>query len=263
MGRKKGQPARLRVAGLTDKGPVRRRNEDDFLIDTRLGLLMVADGVGGLADGQVASHEALKSVHHFLSRQPPDEDDSRCDDTQHFVAHWSGHWQGSLRRALDHGNGRLRALNLESGGVRPMASTLVGVLLSPRGRAAITFHVGDSRLYLFRDGALRQVTRDQSAYQRWLDAGRTTDPPGRNVLLQALGARRRVEGFLADLPLAPGDKLLLCSDGLSNCLEDALVEEVLREANGEHPKAICGRLVDMVLSRRGKDNVTVVLGCYA
>ena len=135
-------------------------------------------------------------------------------------------------------------------------TTIVG-LWAPRGThsPATVFHVGDSRMYLLRKGELRALTRDHSAYQQWLDSGRHGSPPPKSYILQALGLSD-VAPDIVSMQASPGDRFLLCTDGLSNMVADAELKDAL--AANLSPDAACERLVSLGLARGGNDNLTAV-----
>src|SRR5262249_21743725 len=133
------------------------------------------------------------------------------------------------------------------------------------GLDLILCHIGDSRAYLLRRGHLQQLTRDMTVAQELLDAGMISEAalathPMRNVLTQCLGRSAELATEMHHLPLKDGDRLLLCTDGLTGMVTDHLIAQTLR--NTEPPQAACQALVDLALDRGGRDNVTVVLAHF-
>lgn len=229
----------MRYAALTDTGRVRENNEDSYHADGRL--FIVADGMGGHRGGEVASAVAIRSFLAFEEanrRMPP------------------------LRRLREGIAAADRAV-LEMAGGNPelagMGTTFTAVLVEG---GVFLGHVGDSRAYIWRDGELRLMTRDHSLVERMVREGRISrrearTHPQRNIILRALGIRGGTEADLDEVEARPGDRLLLCSDGLTACLEDGEIEVLL---SGEEDLSLCCRaLVDAANRRGGPDNITVVL----
>ncbi len=228
----------MEVGASTHVGKVRRNNEDGYLI--RGGLLAVADGMGGHRAGEIASGTVLTvlSEYSFGCGEPAAE----------------------LAGALQAAHARVRRLAAEDASMAGMGTTLTAALLCP-GRVHVA-HVGDSRLYLWRRGELRQMTADHSVAAELVRAGQIDEAtarvhPHRNVLTRAVGAMPELEIDLIDFPLEPGDGLLLCTDGLCALVDD---EDMLRVL-AEHAtaQAAADALVELALARGGIDNVTVVV----
>jgi serine/threonine protein phosphatase PrpC len=268
---------KLQSVALTHVGR-RDSNQDAFLASAKLGVFAVADGMGGYAGGEIASQLAIEALAELVSRQRMDDDAT---------------WPHALDRSLDLGENMLcaatrlahsRIAERRRGKLAQMGST-VAMLLAHQGRA-IVGHVGDSRVYRLRDGALEQLTRDHSLYQEMLDNGfdlpALEDFAYRNVITRALGAQPKPD--LSTHALRDGDLFLLCSDGLSGPVPDTRMIEILgsflgwprcdqsyeqtSEHDGEHAGEHAAEqalwragwaLVHEALERGGSDNVTVVL----
>lgn len=259
-------PPRLaHVCGRSDTGAVRRHNEDRFLVDEALGLAAVADGMGGHRLGAVASADALAVLREAIAAAPtpvpPDaawpEDDP--DDTA-----IDRRWQqaGVLQRAVERANAALYDENRARGHAdgQGMGTTLTGWQWLPALAAILVFHVGDSRLYRYRDGALVQLTRDQTAYQLALERGGAGALPPQNVLLQAVGPTARIEPDIAPHEVRAGDLLLLCSDGLHGWVPHAELQAQLAAAQARPGAldALCADLVALAARHGSRDNVTAV-----
>lgn len=233
----------LDFAGLTDVGRSRARNEDHFTIDPEAGLAVVCDGMGGHAGGDIASKTAIEVIRDTIRR----DGKPGCDGA------------ALVRSAVQQANQRLVGLNHQRGYPegRGMGTTVVG-LWQPAGTSGVlVFHAGDSRLYRLRSGELRQLTRDHSLYQAWLDAGGHGQAPHRNIIIRALGTNTDVGPDVDAQAIAPGDLFLICSDGLNGMLSDREIADSLGKG-GELPE-LCKRLVDLANEKGGHDNVTVVL----
>jgi serine/threonine protein phosphatase PrpC len=254
------------AAGATDVGPVRRDNEDNFLLDEALGLAMVADGMGGHAAGEVASAGALSALRDYLARHASALPSAGTDATLFADpdATWPDPAGGAVRllhAAVAHVNAQLygenRARGRADGG--GMGTTLTGFWHPPGAVQLVMFHVGDSRLYRLRGGVLEQLSRDQTLYQQALEAGLFDALPARNVLLQAVGPSPSIVPEVRAHLLLPGDVLMLCSDGLHGSVPHGEIEAALAGAGGGALDSACMGLIDMACRYGGRDNITVVI----
>lgn len=258
------------VFGLTDVGPVRQSNEDNFLLDEALGLAMVADGMGGHAAGEVASAGVLNEVQAYLRTHGGAVDavhaqSGPADDPD---ATWSDSDSGAvklLHAALTHANERLYGQNHQRKRVEGngMGTTLTGFWRRAPKAPLVLFHVGDSRLYRLRMGALEQLTRDQTMYQQALEAGLLDSLPPRNLLLQAVGPSPSIAPEVRAHLVFPGDVLMLCSDGLHGSVPHAEIEAAMGRVRADSLEQVCAQLVEMAKQYGGRDNITVVLGVCA
>jgi len=228
--------ANVTLYARTDIGLVRTNNEDSYLTDPAHGLAIVADGMGGHAGGEVASRITVETVSESLMA---------ADSLWPF-----GRTQRERTRLVDaisNANRRVRDAAARDGALAGMGTTVV--VLWVRGRKAHVAHVGDSRIYRYRDDALVQLTRDHS----WP----SEEAAMRNVLTRAVGAEDKVEIDYRLLDVARGDVFLLCSDGLTRPVGDEGIVSILREfKNGEEASA---RLIELAKKNGAPDNVTVVL----
>lgn len=246
------------VQGYSDVGTVRRHNEDRFLIDAALGLVAVADGMGGHQAGAIASASALSVLRDALG-QAPDIDATIDPDPDRTAVDPRGRQMRTLQGAIAAANGELYAQNRARGQAdgQGMGTTLTGWQWLPASAAIVLFHVGDTRLYRYRDRQLAQLTRDQTAYQLALEQGGAGALPPQNVLLQALGPTPLVEPDIALHDVCAGDLLLLCSDGLHGWVPHATLQEALADA--ERPlDVLCADLVALATAYGSRDNVTAV-----
>lgn len=263
----------MEFAGLSDVGRSRSRNEDSFDINREARLALVCDGMGGHAGGDIASRTAVETIIDFIyefepedQAEDPDEvDDAECSDGDQTVSERAvsdpnvGRSIATIRAAVQLANRRLITLNQERGFPegRGMGTTVVGLWQVEKTDKVVIFHAGDSRLYRLRGGELRQLTRDHSLYQAWLDSGAQGQAPHRNIIVRALGTMRDVEPEVSLQTVCPGDVFLLCSDGLTSMATDPQISPILA-AGGDLP-SLAKRLVDLANERGGHDNVTVVL----
>jgi protein phosphatase len=230
------------IAGVTDIGKVRARNEDSIGFDAGLGLLVVADGMGGHNAGDVASRLAID--HIFAAAQTPQ------------APRDEGGLQAAVRRANDAILGAADQDPERAG----MGTTVVAAWLSETHIDVA--HVGDSRLYRLRDGAFEMLTRDHSQVQELVDRGILTPAQARastrrNYLSRALGTDPEVRIDCARHALQAGDDYLLCSDGLTNMLEDDEIAAILHATRPA--EAVAERLVALANERGGRDNISVVI----
>lgn len=249
--------------GVSDVGSVRQSNEDNFLVEPALGLLAVADGMGGHEAGALASAEALISLREALKAHSVDPTHDGLDPD----ATWSDPQMQAaslLHNAIDQVNQCVYQQNVarhmsEGSG---MGTTLTGLWRPQSNGPLLVFHVGDSRLYRYREGELSLLTRDQTWYQQALEAGKVDRLPARNLLLQAIGPGPRVEPQVRVHPVQPGDLLMLCSDGLHGCVPHQEMHQVLAVAQRDTLETACRRLVNLTREYAGRDNVTVVLAWF-
>jgi len=232
----------MRFAARSDVGLLRDGNEDSGYAGPHL--LAVADGMGGAAAGEVASSVAVAA---FVSLDDGDI---------------QGDLLAALRNALSRAQDQLSALVEAEPGLQGMGTTLI-VMLRSGSRLAL-LHVGDSRAYLMRDGELQQITHDHTLVQSLIDSGRLTEQearnhPQRNILTRVLdGSPVVVEPDLSVRELRVGDRLLLCSDGLSGVVTQDTMADLLRES--PDPQEAAQALVALALRAGGPDNITCVVG---
>ncbi len=248
----------VRACGITDLGRVRGNNEDTLLIAHLASiaktappahavrfeaaypvLLAVSDGMGGAAAGEIASALVVESLRRAMASA-------------------RGNWDEATRLAVERANREVWQA-AQQPGRHGMGATLTAVCV--HGTEAHIAEVGDSRAYLIRSGRIRQITHDQSFVQVLLDAGmirpeEVEQHPMRSMLLQAMG-QPDIKASVARLDLRRDDRLLLCSDGLSNKLSAEDMLAVIEE--GPSIEATCEKLVALANARGGEDNITVIV----
>jgi protein phosphatase len=245
----------LRASGCSDRGPVRRTNEDAWFLDEDLGILIVADGMGGHAAGEVASRLAVDAIVKFLRRT---SEDAEISWPYGIDSHLSLN-ANRLRTAVHLANRRVYREAENHDDYTGMGTTIAVALVSD-GLLSLA-HVGDSRIYHAANGALVQLTRDDSWAATVL--GRPSEPHAaaaqsmRHVLTNVLGARDQTEVHIQERPIAIGDRLLLCSDGMHGSLEEKDIQRLLHEHGSVAHAAEA--LVRLALERGSRDNVTVVV----
>ncbi len=236
----------MKAAWLSNRGKVRENNEDSVLVDIPQGIFLLADGMGGHRGGEVASELAVRTVHDFLRE--------RLGGTS------SGNMSRLLAEALAAAHSAVSKRGMATPKLAGMGTTLE--ILAIREREASICHVGDSRIYLVRQGKLVQVTEDDNlaAYlveHDHLDPAEV--PPGyRNILTQAVGASDELIPEIRTIELLPDDVILICSDGLTAMLPDRDMEGIVAHWRYSPDMAVTA-LEDEANARGGYDNVSVVV----
>jgi serine/threonine protein phosphatase PrpC len=231
------------VASRSDPGLKRSVNEDFYAVDEKRGLFVVADGLGGHVAGRRASE---LGVGVFLETLVGEADEAPL---------------ALLRTAFDRANTAIRELSERDPQLRGMGTTLAALWL--RGDEALLAHAGDSRLYLFRAGALHALTIDHSLVGERVARGELTLEqarvhPSRHVITRAVGVLEAVDPDVASLRPRAEDVFVICSDGISSQLTDAEMRDCLLECRGDLARA-SRDLVDLANARGGEDNATVIL----
>lgn len=236
---------RLLSAGATDVGLLRSNNEDAYLVMPEAGLFAVSDGMGGEAAGEIASRYFIEAAQAAFVNQAPVSEETSC---------------ALIEKVFRCANQRILAHTAQNPNDSGMGCT--GDLLVFYGRNYVIGHVGDSRVYLLRDRSLRQLTKDHSLVQQLVDQGLLTpqqakNHPSKNIVLRAVGTH----------PLAPFDRIkgegfnhdifFLCSDGLTDMLDDLAIQDILAATESLQSKV--ESLIKSTLTAGGRDNVTVVL----
>ena len=263
---------KLEVFGRTDVGKTRDHNEDSFLVadltrriaslqpevrehevGKRGSLLVVADGMGGAAAGEIASDMAVDSIYaHMIGEWGNDQEVS----AQRFAFR--------LKEAVEFANGRIHEYAKAHPEHRGMGTTTTAAGVF-EGALYLT-QIGDSRGYLIRAGKITQITKDQSLMQRLVDAGELTEEEAavserRNIILQALGPDPHVKVDLTTQDLRAGDMLIMCSDGLSGLVPK---EDMLQMAQSAPDLVtLCKELIDTANTRGGPDNITCIVAKFA
>ena len=244
----------LRHWARTDVGKKRPHNEDAYLADESLGLYAVADGMGGHAAGEVASAAALQALRDALAEDRSVLDGFAASPTVESREHAAQ----LVERAVQKACAEVYALSAADPTRRGMGTTLVALVAC--GRNAVLAHVGDSRVYLFRNDRAHQLTEDHSMVQEQLKRGLISkadaaSAENRNVITRAIGVQRSVAVDTLITELVPGDVYLVCTDGLHGYLGDDELPALL----GQEKQRLVDLLVDLALQRGGKDNVTAIV----
>lgn len=253
------QDEQLSIGFRTDIGRQRNANEDSYAVLTRadLGggldaLVVVADGMGGVGGGEIASGIVANTVPETVRLRLAERNGSGSRGPTDI-----------LRDAIEEANSRVRERRMQSDDLRRMGTTCVAAIVV--GDELTVGHVGDSRAYLLRDGVMRQLTDDHSEVWQEVLAGNLTPEQARhsryrNVITRAVGIGAHVEADIRSLALRSGDTVLICSDGLTTEVEDGEIAGIL--AFSPDAQAVADRLVQTALANGGSDNITVAVLRY-
>lgn len=241
----------MEIFSRTDKGMVRSSNQDAELHGEFAGgdvWAIVCDGMGGANGGSVASSTAVQEIADNLK--------------SHYMSGMSGNAiREMLGRAIQAANIKVYIEAQEDLSLRGMGTTVVAVIVS--GNTAYIAHAGDSRAYLLAGSAVRQLTTDHSVVQVMVDRGELTADearhhPRKNLITRALGVKPKLDIDYCECPFTSGDIILMCSDGLSNCIEESEMCEILRTNDGQ---TAVDKLIDTANQNGGSDNITAVALC--
>jgi protein phosphatase len=245
------------AAGLTDVGLKREDNEDSFFADSTLGLFVVADGMGGHLAGEVASRTAvdlvIKSFQNWTSTETTEEE-------------LFGHPDPSLSRT---GNYVLSGIRLANKVIHDMAiahtqyhgmGTTIAVL-AVMPELVISANVGDSRIYMVRNGQIERLSKDHSIVAEQVEMGiMTTEEaqhsPLKHVLTRNLGSSETLDAEIYEIEPTNDDRFILCTDGLTDLVSDDEIQHMVLEQND--PEDLCRKFIDKALTRGGHDNTTIV-----
>lgn len=243
----------FKIGAMTDVGKVRAINEDNFSVEQHLGLFMVADGLGGQNAGEVASKMAIETIKsHLNNKKNPLVGEYREEFSQNTNRMLSG-----IRLT----NSAIYEAGQRNAGQRGMGTTISSVFIN--GDVMSSAHVGDSRIYRIRGECLERLTTDHSLVEEQLKRGLITEEEAaesrhKSVITRALGAEETIEIDADEEVLLDRDKILLCTDGLTDMVgEEDILRMILR--NGDDPQKACEELVDVANAKGGMDNTTVIL----
>ncbi|MDR2007195.1 MAG: Stp1/IreP family PP2C-type Ser/Thr phosphatase [Acidaminococcales bacterium] len=234
----------MKVIGGTDRGLVRENNEDSILAEP--DLCIVADGMGGHLAGEIASRDAIACVKEFIG-------DNKGRDRL-FV----------LAEAVKYANKYI--FNKAQSGVQYKGMGTTVTVASVTEDKLFYAHVGDSRLYLFRNAKLERITSDHSFIAQLLESGQITPEeaavhPNKNVITKAVGAAPDIDPDTGCVALLAKDVFLICSDGLTNMLPDGAIAEIIG-GGLENPEEMAGRLIEAANAAGGIDNISVICMQY-
>jgi serine/threonine protein phosphatase PrpC len=252
-----GLSENIRFYAATDIGRMRDHNEDNYLVDKRLALFVVADGMGGHAAGEVASALAVRIIHEELKKERDlIENKARSGGLRTPLREIITLLELAVQRAC----ARIHEEAKADSSKRGMGTTLSALLIA--GAYGYIAHVGDSRIYLLRDGRIQQVTEDHTVFNELIKRGKLTRDQiekvaQKNAITRAVGVYERVEVDTLTIEVLPGDQFLLASDGLHGYIaHTAELEPFFEEENGE---VAANGLIELANRKGGKDNITAIL----
>lgn len=241
------------AAGQSDKGVSRQNNEDNFCVDEDLRLFIVADGMGGAAAGEIASRMAVETIRNHVKRSSA--------GNEPFVGGYDKRFSGASNRiasGIRLANQSIYEASQSNVKWRGMGTTVAAALLD--GSKMSIAHTGDSRIYLIRTSSIIQLTDDHSIVSEQVKSGLLTKEEAegsevRNIITRALGSAPSVEVDLDEIDIMDGDRVVLCSDGLTTMVPDSVILSTVA-VSGE-PDRACSALIDIANKNGGKDNITV------
>jgi serine/threonine protein phosphatase PrpC len=249
-------PLAVEVAGKTDVGCVRANNEDNFGYDLRHGIFVVCDGMGGQAAGEVASKLGVDILLAYFRNGGAGGENPQAGAPLDAISNGAQ----SLVKAIGLANQTIYQTGQQQAAKAGMGSTVVAALVN--GNALSIANVGDSRIYLIRQGVIQQLTQDHSLVMEQVRRGYITREQAehseiQNIILKALGSEEKVDPDVEDLVVVAGDVLVMCSDGLTKYVRD---EEILRFVSSSPTlEQACDTLIQAAKDRGGDDNITCML----
>lgn len=242
--------------GLSDVGRKRSRNEDSFLVDDKLQLYIVADGMGGHSGGEHASRLAVTTMQEVIESMNTDPEATVISGVNSEETEYGDR----LKYAIEVASQKIFDQALYDPELKGMGTTITAMMVDS-DRAYIA-NVGDSRVYLLRDGEIRQVTTDHSLVTEQMQAGLIS--PGdakkhrlKNIITRSVGYQEEVEIDLTTIDLKPTDRIILCSDGLTNMLDD---EKITQQVMGHKDlEKSCKELIRLANENGGEDNITAII----
>jgi serine/threonine protein phosphatase PrpC len=253
----RGVDLQVKAAGISDVGLKREGNEDSYSVDDSLGLYIVADGMGGHLAGEVASQIAVemvnKSYRKWVEKETPVDELFGSPDNSLSLK--GNYLLSSIRLA----NRVVYEMAVEYEQYHGMGTTMVILLVTPA--LVLAANVGDSRIYMVRDGHIERLSRDHTIVSEQVEMGIMTEEeaatsPLKHILTRNLGSSEDVAPEIFELEPSNDDRFVLCSDGLTDLVNDEEIEEMMRNEND--PEPLCRNFVDKVLKRGAHDNTTVI-----
>lgn len=243
----------IRACYRTDKGRIRRNNEDSFYSNTNLKIFIIADGMGGHIAGEIASKIAIDSISNFLKKQIEKKDVEEYKMNE------------LLLESLVIANCKILNESMNNPCLKGMGTTAAVVVVSKKGNLYLA-SIGDSRVYLIDKNIkkISRLTKDHTLVEELHDKGiistsNTKKHPLRHILSQALGLGQNIKPFIKEIKFSFDEYVLLCSDGLTEMVSDDEILNILNSTNSENLKAKCNKLVEVANTNGGLDNISVIL----
>jgi protein phosphatase len=245
----------LDAAGVSDTGLYRDENQDTIYIDEKGRFALIADGMGGHDRGKEASRTIISILKEFFQPEKIASELKDITAVEGVPAEVNGLF-ALIERGIRKSNSMVYKKNIEEGIERFMGATLVGLIFS-LDHYVTWFHVGDSRLYRFRDNILTPLTVDHSAYIEWVNHGSIGEEPTKNIVTRSIGPR---EGVIPEIGWEkgnPGDIYILCSDGLNDMVPDNEISNIITSASSVNGIAV--DLLNKALDAGGFDNISILV----
>ncbi len=248
---------RIKASGITDVGLKREGNEDSFSTEDSLGLYVVADGMGGHVAGEVASRIAVEMVNKSFQKWIAEKtsENELFGPPDNSLSLWGNYILSSIRMA----NKIVYELAVEHKQYHGMGTTVVILFITPT--LIICANVGDSRIYMVRDGKLERLSRDHSFVSEQIEMGLMTEEEAetshmKHILTRNFGSAEDVEPDIFEIEPNNNDRFVLCTDGLTDLVDDEEILEMTK--NEDDPDILCRKFIDTVLKRGAHDNTTIV-----
>ena len=242
-------------SGITDTGRIRSENQDAIFLDEDGNFMLLADGMGGHEHGAEASQTTLKVIREYFHPETVKAELQEITEGSGIPAEIVC-FLSLVDEAVNKANAILYERNQKAKLQRFMGTTVVGLIFI-EGGYALWFHVGDSRLYRWRDSELRCLTVDHSAYAEWISKGKPGTEPGKNIVTRAIGPTSNVAAETLWEKWQKGDIYILCSDGLTDMISEDQITQIL--STQRTVDDIAGRLIAAANEAGGKDNTSVVV----
>jgi len=242
----------VRTSGLSNVGMVREINEDSFDMNEESGIYIVCDGMGGHEAGEQASQIAVSTLMDVISNYNVEKELLKFEDVEtHFSMHQV------ILLAMQEANNRILLASTAAG---QMGTT--AVMAIKKNGLLYVGHIGDSRMYLVRDKQIKQITEDHSVVQQLVKAGVLSEGeakthPYKNVITRCLGIQLEVEPDIFSLPLEKNDRVIMCTDGLSNMVSKEEIKDTT--INNNQPELVCQKLIETANKNGGIDNITAIV----
>lgn len=246
----------IAATGISDTGRVRSENEDAIFLDEAGNFLLLADGMGGHERGAEASQTTLRVIQEYLQPEVLQEklmDITKVEGVPSEIVCLST----LVAEAIDEANYVLYTRNQEAQLKKYMGTTVVGLVPEKVGQYMLWFHVGDSRLYRWRDTNLECLTTDHSAYAEWVNQGMQGERPSKNIITRAIGPNAASSAEIGWGKWQTSDVYIMCSDGLTDMITEEQMVDILNAE--KEVDSITVRLVETAIDAGGKDNTSVIV----
>ena len=245
----------FKATGVSDIGLIRKENQDSIHLDKEGRFVLLADGMGGHEKGAEASQTIITVLKEYFHPERVEKELADITSVEGIPIEVSTLFS-LIEKGIRRSNSVVYEKNIKEGIERYMGSTLVGAVFT-KDLYVTWFHVGDSRLYRWRDSSLTQLTEDHSAHREWINKGCTGEEPGKNLVTRAIGPREGVIPAVNWEKGKEGDIYLLCSDGLNDMIGDDEISHILK--NSDSAGDMAGNLLNAAIEAGGCDNISIII----